>query len=461
MSRRTRGVSRRTVIKGSGAGLIGTTLAGCQSLEGGNGASGTGGSNGGSAGDVPDDLLEGQTLRMGGMYPLPDDYVIGRDAARGAELAIREANRSENGVLGADVEQLVGNTNISPATGRQQTEEFIVDDEVDVINGGFLGQVYRQMLSGPISTHNTLSFFSCGASVPVGEMVRDNFEQYRMSFRSICNMRQARNSELHFLETWADEMGWDRIAVLTEDMEVFDAVAQPLVDGIRERDIAEVPYWERTSQGILDWAPLFDQAESEDIDLLCVNLVLTGVTAARQWGNQERDFDMGGIHLHAMAPDFWENHGGVADGLWTMNMGGHDSQQTEAMIPMMDRFEEEFGYRTSSYSCFCAYDATNMWIDAIRNVGSVETDDLIPYLEERTWEGSVMDEAQEFQGPDEDFPHDWRYRGYDGYDAWNQQGWLPFTQWQGEKGGEAEMVTVAPPKATSGDATLQKPSWKR
>lgn len=450
--------SRRRIIKGTGAGLIGTSLAGCQSLQE---EDGPGGSSVESGEDIPDDLLEGETLKIGGMYPLPDDYVIGRDAARGVDLAVMEANRSDNGVLGAEVEHLVGDTNISPAHSREQTERFIVEDEVDVINGGFLGQVYRQMLAGPISSHNTLSFFSCGASVPVGEMVRDNFDQYRMSFRSICNMRQARNSELHFLEMYADEMGWDRIAVLTEDMEVFDAVAQPLADGIEERGIAEVAYFERTSQGILDWAPLFDQAESEDVDLLCVNLVLTGVTAARQWGNQERPFDMGGIHLHAMAPDFWDNHGGVADGLWTMNMGGHDSSQTEMMIPMMDRFEEEFGYRTSAYSCFCAYDATRMWFDAIRNVGSTNTDDLIPYLEDRVWEDSVIDEAQEFQGPDDDFPHDWKYSGYDGYDAWNQQGWLPFTQWQGEKGGNASMVTVAPPRARPDGAGLQKPSWKR
>lgn len=456
--RKWNSASRRTVIKGTGTALVGSTLAGCQSLN--QGDDSTGGAKQAGAGDVPKDLLKGQTLKMGGMYPLPDDYVIGRDAARGAELAIKEANRSENGVLGAEVKQLVGNTNISPAQSRQQTEEFILEDEVDVINGGFLGQVYRQMLAGPISSHNTLSFFSCGASVPIGEMVRDNFEKYRMSFRSICNMRQARNSELHFLDTYADEMGWDRIAVLTEDMEVFDAVGEALVNGIRERGIAEVPYWERTSQGILDWAPLFDQAESEDVDLLCVNLVLTGVTAARQWGNQERDFDLGGIHLHGMAPDFWENHGGVADGLWTMNMGGHDSQQTSRMIPMMDRFEEEFGYRTSSYSCFCAYDATRMWFDAIRNVGSVQTDDLIPYLEDRVWENSVITDSQDFQGQDADFPHDWEYKGYDGYDAWNQQGWLPFTQWQGEKGGDAQMVTVAPPKATTSDAGLKKPSWK-
>jgi ABC-type branched-subunit amino acid transport system substrate-binding protein len=451
--------SRRKIIKATGASLIGATLAGCQSLD--EGSSAEANSDQTPASDVPDDALAGETLTIGGMYPLPDDYVIGRDAARGTELAIREANRSENGILGADAEHLVGDTNISPATARQVTEKFIVEEDADVINGGFLGQVYRQMLAGPISTHDTLSFFSCGASVPVGEMVRDNFDGYRMSFRSICNMRQARNSELHFLDLWADEMGWDKIAVLTEDMEVFDAVAEPLAEGIEERGIAEVPYFQRTSQGILDWAPLFDRAESEDVDLLCVNLVLTGVTAARQWGNQERDFDMGGIHLHAMAPDFWENHGGVAETLWTMNMGGFDSSQTSRMTPMMDRFEEEFGYKTSSYSCFCAYDATRMWFDAVRAVGSTEPEDLIPYLEDRVWEGSVIDEAQEFQGPNGDFPHDWKYRGYEGFDAWNQQGWLPFTQWQGEKGGEANMVTVAPPKASPSGADLNSPGWQQ
>jgi hypothetical protein len=102
-----------------------------------------------------------------------------------------------------------------------------------------------------------------------------------------------------------------------------------------------------------------------------------------------------------------------------------------------------------------------MWFDAVRAVGSTEPEDLIPYLEDRVWEGSVIDEAQEFQGPNGDFPHDWKYRGYEGFDAWNQQGWLPFTQWQGEKGGEANMVTVAPPKASPSGADLNSPGWQQ
>lgn len=448
--------SRRTVLKTAGVGIATMGIAGCRSLRG--SADQDGGNPSTKAPeDVPKDLFKGKTLKMGGMWPLPGDYTIGRDAQRGAQLAVREHNRSQNGVLGGKIQLINKDTGISPAKGRTNTRKLIVDKKVDVINGGFLGQTYKQMLE-EIANGKTLSFFSCGASVPVVEKIASNFERYKYSFRSICNMIQARESELNFLEVMAPKMGWDRIAVFTENLEVFDAVADPLVKGIKNRNIAEVPVSKRTSQSIIDWTPLFDQAQQANCDLVVANLVLTGMTAARQWGTTERPFDFGGIHLLGMSPDFWNAVGKVTPGLWTMNMGGQDSRQTPRMIPMQDRFQQEFGYRTSAYSCFCAYDAVNIWVDAIKKTGSLEPEDIIPYLEERTWNESVIDPKNQYYGPKSKYPHDWKWSGRS-IEQWNQTGWLPFVQWQGKKNGNAKMVTVAPKRSAGGQYKLKKTPW--
>lgn len=448
-------VNRRDLLKSAVAGATTVGVAGCRSLDAAGPANTS--TEGSQSTDVPKDALKGETLKIGGMWPLPDDYTIGRDAQRGAALAVKEHNQSSNGVLGADLELINRSTGISPAQSRQNTRELCLDKEVDVLNGGFLGQSYKLMME-PIASTETLSYFSCGASVPVAEKIASNFQRHKYNFRSIGNMVQARDAELNFLEAMADRMGWDRIAVFTENLEVYDAVADPLVKGIRERGIAEVPIAKRTSQSIINWNPLFDQAEQANCDLVCANLVLTGMTAARQWGISERPFDFGGIHLLAMAPDFWEAVGRVAPGLWTLNMGAFDSRQTPGMIPMQERFKEEYGYKTSAYSCFCAYDAVNNWVDAVKATGSTDPEDLIPYLEQRTWRGSILKPTLEYYDESYKYPHDIKWSAPD-IETWNELGFPPLIQWQGEKNGEARMKTVAPKRAAGGKYRLKKTPW--
>lgn len=463
-TRRTSG--RRKFLKYAGAGISTIGIAGCQSLEGGGGGNETAATMTNTPGDVPKDLLKGETLTIGGMWPFPNDYSVGRDGMRGAELAVKEHNRSANGVLGADMKLLNRSTGISPAQSRKNTRELIVDKGADMINGGFLGQAYKQILE-PVANNQTMSFFSGGASVPVGEKVLDNFDRYKYSFRTCCNMINARICEAHLMEEVADQMGWDRIAIYTENIEVYDQVAGALAKDVRDRGFAEVPIAERTSQSIIDWRPLYDRAEEEDCDLVCVNLALTGITAARQWGTDERPFDLGGLHLLAMAPDYWKSVGRVAPTIWTINMGGQDSRQTERMIPMMDRFEEEFGYRTSDYFTFDAYDAVNFWVEAIKQTGSTDPSDIIPFLEERTSTISVIEEESEYYGPpsslpdlDWAYPHDRVWNG-DTIETWNKKGWLPMTQWHGEKNGEAKPVTIAPKRAAGGEYRIKKTPWLR
>jgi branched-chain amino acid transport system substrate-binding protein len=448
-------VERRDLLKSAIVGATTVGVAGCRSL----GSEGPGGGGGASPGseNVPKDLFKGETLKIGGMWPLPDDYTIGRDAQRGAALAVKEHNQSSNGVLGADLQLINRSTGISPAQSRQNTRELCLDEDVDVLNGGFLGQSYKLMME-PIASTQTLSYFSCGASIPVVEKMKGNFQRHKYNFRSIGNMAQARDAELNFLEAMADRMDWNRIAVFTENLEVFDAVADPLVQGIRERDIAEVPLAKRTSQSIINWNPLFDQAEEANCDLVCINLVLTGMTAARQWGTSERPFDLGGIHLLAMAPDFWEAVGRVAPGLWTLNMGALDSRQTPEMIPMQERFKQEYGYKTSAYSCFCAYDAVNNWVEAVKATGSTDPADLIPYLEQRTWRGSILKPTVEYYDEGTQYPHDIKWSAPT-IEKWNELGFPPIIQWQGDKNGEAGMKTVAPKRAAGGQYKMQKTPW--
>lgn len=449
---------RRKFLEATGALSVAAT-AGCRTLMSPNSGEGRQGDGVGNASDVPDDLFKGETLTIGALYPYPGDYRVATDAKRTMDMAVKEHNR-ENGVLGADLEVIHKSTRISPAVGRRETKKLIQQHNADVIIGGFLGETFNQMMKPVSASKEVLAFYPGSGNPRMATETKRDYDNWKYYFRSIEHMEHSRQSIRHHVNMTAKKLGWDRVAVFTEEVPMVDVLGEKLVKNLRNDGVVDVPLWDRTSTSITNWKPLFDQVEQANCDACIANLVLTGMTAARQWGTSERPFDFGGIHVFSMSPQFWQQVGRVCPSIWTLNLAGHDSFQTPRTIPFQDRFEEMFGYRTSAYLSFTYYDAINMWVHAIKNAGSLNPEDLIPYLERRTWKGSVITKTQNFHGPDHKWPHDWEWNGWS-TEGWNQEGWLPFTQWQGEKGGEAQMVTASPPRSAGGKLEMVSAPWNR
>jgi len=463
-----RGIAdRRDFLVKTGSGIASVGIAGCQSvLE--NQEDNASNRTTSDAEDVPSDLFEGETLTVGNMQPFPSDNVTGIGGKQAGEFAVHEHNQS-GGVLGGDLQQIIGDTKISPAKSKQRIRELINRENVDAIMGGFLDTSYNQMMEPIADSGDLVSILAGAGSMNTAKKRDSNYDRYKFSFKSLLALNVGMMGQVYFLEDLVEQLGLERIAIYTEDLSVFDTHGEPLFSAIRERDFVDLPIAKRTSASLIDWNPIFDEVEEADCDLMVVNLVLTGATAARQWGSQERPFLLGGTHLHAMQPTFWEESGGIAPGLFTFNSAGHDSQQTSRTVPFMDRFKEFFGFRSSNYNIYTVYDAFNLWIDAVKNTGSTHPDDIRPYLLDRTWEGSVQQPEQSFTGRNPDSPHEyshhWKWTGWpslEGKEGWNAEGWPPFTQWQsegGKKDTNAEMVTVAPPKNAGGEYNFVWPDW--
>lgn len=427
-------IKRRDVVR---AGIVGGTIgvAGCQDLindsDDGNPASDYSGE------DIPDDALEGETISIGHLAPYPEDsdFGVGYDAVRAAELAIDEQNQA-GGVLGAEVEQVVRDTNISPSTSRQRYRE-LVEEGVDFTMGCFLGQVLIQVLA--LSTQEEmLHLENYSAETISSDLTAENYDRYKYRFRFLTNVPQAIDQEIELIRQYSDVCGWDRAYVVNEDVQVFDPFNQ-LETRIEEETDMEVANFERTSTSVLDWSPLLDEAESMDVDIFMPHLVITGETLARQWSTQERPYQLGGIHIKGMVPTFWDAMDGRVEGLWTMNMATPDSHQTPNTIPFMDRYEEAYGYRSAVYPAYTTYDAVNILCHAIRQTGTLDDDVLVDYMEQMPpYTDSVLDEQFQFHGGDHDeYPHDMVHRD------WTEQGWVAFNQWQ-EIDGNGRQVGFAP-----------------
>jgi ABC-type branched-subunit amino acid transport system substrate-binding protein len=100
-------VRRRALLRTTGAGAVGTALAGC--LGNGNG-DGNGNGNGNGDSDLPD------TITLGALGPA--DLLMGDSIMKSAELAVDEINAAD-GIGGSDVELSTKDTKDDPGTTRQ------------------------------------------------------------------------------------------------------------------------------------------------------------------------------------------------------------------------------------------------------------------------------------------------------------------------------------------------------
>lgn len=430
--------NRRDILK---AGALGATvgLGGCQSFK--RGGNTPAQKNRNQGGDVSKDALKGKTIKIGLLAPYPKDpqFGIGYDAKKAAELAAKEQNQS-GGVLGADVQILTRDTNISPATARQKYRELI-NQNVDFTMGCYLGQVLLQVES-LMAQEQKLHLETFSAEEKTAELTKKNYQDYKYRFRFLTNVPQAVQHELQLLKAYSKPCGWETAYMIDEDVAVFDPFAKQFSKQIEKETPLKIEKFKRTSTSVMNWKPMLDEAERLNVDLFLPHLVLTGSTLARQWSVQKRPFQLGGIHIKSMIPSFWKSMNGKVEGLWTMNMATPRSKQTSQTKPFMDRFRKEYGYVSAVYPAYCNYDAVNILCHAIRQTGSLNEADLIPFLEQMPpYKESVLDPQFEFNGPDHPkYPHDMNSRN------WNQQGWVVFNQWQ-ERNGKGKQVAFAPPRA--------------
>jgi branched-chain amino acid transport system substrate-binding protein len=428
--------NRRQMLKGVGAGTL-AALSGC---------SDSGSSDGETVGEP---RLE-DAIKLGILAPYPEDYTVGVDLVNAVNLAADQHNDA-GGILGTEFETVVANTKMAPATAREEHRRLTFEEESDLTIGVWLGIVLQSMMES-MAQQETLHITAGSAENQPIDLINEDYERYKYHFRSHMNMDHALAATNQFTEFAADKYGWERAAVITEDLEVLDPLGEPYVNEIS--DYLDVPVFERTSTGQTDWNPLWDRLENADVDVALVFLVITGVTAVAQWAKQERDFQMGGMHVPSMVSEFWEETDGLCEGLFAMNLVTPQTANTPRTQPFVQDYKDEFGFVPGAHTAGAGYDTVNLYAQALRAVGSRNPDDLIPHLEEMVFTDGVMQDRIDFYDKDEKWPHDPKW------ESWSTTGLPVFFQWQkadNERGGAMECV--APTQYQT--AEFQQPPWLR
>lgn len=440
-------IDRRRFLRYAGVGTA-SGLAGCQSL-----GEGTGPQGGDS---TPTGTVTGEsTIRSFTVGVMETDF--GADVRKSARIAVDELN--ESGAVDGNIDIVTASGSASP-TGEEKAYRQLISKGADVTIGGLYPRGFLPAMAEEEKIHLTsVSPWPLPARLisrqqsPIEGNPEEEYEKYKYFFRvGPLNLVDLQRAQVQLIEEYNEQLGWDRVGIIVENLNIG---AEERLNALKEdvSEFVEVPVAEVVSGSVNDWTPIYDQMEAADVDLAAVFLVISATVANEQWADQQRNFEMGGIHLPAMQNSYWEEVDGAAESVWTMNAATPQTSNTPQTQPYLTEYGNRFG-GTPAYPGALSYDAVKVYAHAVGEVGSKDPEKIIPFFEEDcAFTGGAFMPELGFRGPDAEFAHD---------PEWNsiQESGVPiFQQWQKGDDGGGVMEAFAPERNKTADYV--KPPWMR
>jgi branched-chain amino acid transport system substrate-binding protein len=241
------------------------------------------------------------------------------------------------------------------------------------------------------------------------------------------------------------------VALLQEDISGYAANGEVFRDNIPDGVSVEVD--QKFAAGTEDYRPLLNEAENAGVDFAWTWTSQTGATLINQWSRQQPDFGLGGIVIAASNPNFGNNVEGGESFLGMTPGNVATYTPTETTTQFQEQHMEMFDELPPFYTGYTTYDAIYTWVEAVREAGTTNEDDVISVLEDQEFDG--VQGTIDYLGTDEDadmgdpqFPHD--PRDGEGYVV------PPGYQWQTVDGEPTQVITYPEGEA---DGSYQWPSW--
>ncbi|MDS0475185.1 ABC transporter substrate-binding protein [Natrinema sp. 1APR25-10V2] len=419
--------NRRRFLKSTAGGAASLTLAGC--LD-------TATSLAGGSGDV-------DPVTIGVLAPNPDSDFIGQSMARAAQVAVDTLNEN-GGVLGRDVELVVGDTNSSPLEARRQYQRLILEENADVTVGVFASAALENIM-GDIAEQQTLHLTSGSATTTPSRLIAEDYDRYKYHFRvGPGNNRDLARTQINFLDDMGTEIGWNSIALLAEDYEWTEGPWEVYQNRLSSTGVDAVMQ-ERYPAAIDDFSSLYNEAEAAGADAVFISTAHTGNAALLDWSYpnrperppRPRGFAFGGIHVPMQLPNYYRQTGGACR-FGVASTSATAQSEFSGTQEFVSAYQNAYDGDKPVYTGYHTYDAVSLFAQIAEREGTLDSEKLIPALENVSYDGVAG--TVEFYGRDHEYPHDLRYVDDE---------WLYF-QWQeNDEGGGVQEIIWPEKEATS------------
>lgn len=305
------------------------------------------------------------------------DFAGGQGVKRGAELAIRDINKS-GGLLGRKVEGVFYDNRCNADEAKKATERLLYMDKVDAVTGCWRSDL--AIVIQPMVMEAKKILFIGGGSSPVltADRIGKEYDKYKYTFTTMSNTYSI-FSCFEMGITDGLKMGLDKIAVLVEKA----AWCDPLYDDIMKKYKDNVVFSSRFSPDAADFSILYAKAKAAGANNLYVaSTGPSGTPSIKQWYDMELPMLYTSYNVESQDGDFWKATGGKCEGVVTEIIGGSAGfPMTEKSTPWYKDYVKTYGEKPVAYTNGLEYDAVMAWAKAVEMAGSVDSDAVLKALE--------------------------------------------------------------------------------
>jgi ABC-type branched-subunit amino acid transport system substrate-binding protein len=320
-------------------------------------------------------------IKIGGLAPLSaPGTVVGGEAMRDAMLIAEEDINTAGGVLGCDVEVVIGDTEGLPEKAKALMEKLITQDGVVAVGGGYHSSV--GVASKDVANAR-------GIPVVYAETWND----------TITGDKQKFIFRIAPLSSWASSMIWKfattvpdvkKVAILTENTDYGIPAAKETTDGLASAGIAAVTF--SVDIGTQDYAGIVERIKAESPDMIITLATgeaaynFTQQAADAGIGPQDLPFQTGQDALESGA--YWRN---VPDGknAFIQRIGVPENLFNAKGAAFAEAYKAKTGKSAVESYAMEAYDSIAILAQAISEAGSTDGDAIVTALEGITHEGTL------------------------------------------------------------------------
>ncbi|MEL6121866.1 MAG: ABC transporter substrate-binding protein [Pseudomonadota bacterium] len=320
-------------------------------------------------------------IKIGALAPLSaPGTVVGGEAMRDAMMIAESDINAAGGVLGCDIDVVVGDSEGLPERATAVMERLITQDGVVAVGGGYHSSV--GVASKDVADAR-------GIPVVFAETWND----------TITGDKQKYIFRIAPLSSWASGVIWqfaltipgvEKIAILTENTDYGIPASQETKDGLASGGVGSVIF--SVDIGTQDYAGIVERIKAESPDMIIT--LVTG-EAAYNFTQQAADAGIGPLDLPFVtgqdaleSGSYWTN---VPDGQYAFvqRIGVPETQFTDKGKAFAAAYKEKTGKSDVESYAMEAYDSIAIIAQAITEAKSTDGDAIVAALESIEHDGTL------------------------------------------------------------------------
>lgn len=320
-------------------------------------------------------------VKIGALAPLSaPGTVVGGEAMRDAVMIAQDDINAAGGVLGCDIQVVIGDSEGLPERAVAVMERLITQDGVVAVGGGYHSSV--GVASKDVADAR-------GIPVVFAETWND----------TITGDKQKYIFRIAPLSSWTSNINWqfaltlpgvEKVAILTENTDYGIPASQETAKGLESGGVASTIF--SVDIGTQDYAGIVERIKAEDPDMIIT--LVTG-EAAYNFTQQAADAGIGPLDIPFQTGQdalesgaYWTN---VPDGQYAFvqRIGVPESQFTEKGKAFAEVYKEKTGKSDVESYAMEAYDSIAVLAQAMNEAGSTEGDAIVTALENISHDGTL------------------------------------------------------------------------